>query len=337
MTKELILLAHGDGGRLSREIVETIFLKVLGGNRYLEALDDGALLPKRSGRPVYTTDSYVVKPLFFPGGDIGMLSVFGTCNDLSVMGARPEFLSCAYILEEGLEVETLRRVAASMAEACERAGVKIVTGDTKVVERGKADGLYINTTGIGYLRDGIRLSPARLKSGDRVLVSGPIGDHGIAVLAARERLALSTPVRSDAASIWPLVEKLLVLGGSIKFMRDPTRGGLATVLCELAKSSGHSIEIREDAIPVRDEVRGICEILGFDPLYVANEGKLVLVVSKKGAERALGIIRGHPLGQEASIVGEVKEGPRGLVVLHTRVGGRRLVDMLSGEQLPRIC
>jgi len=336
MTKELILLAHGDGGRLSREIVETLFLKVLG-NRYLEALDDGALLPKRSGRPVYTTDSYVVKPLFFPGGDIGMLSVFGTCNDLSVMGARPEFLSCAYILEEGLEIETLRRVAASMAEACERAGVKIVTGDTKVVERGKADGLYINTTGIGYLRDGIHLSPARLKPGDRVLVSGPIGDHGIAVLAVRERLALSTPVRSDAASIWPLVEKLLDLGGSIKFMRDPTRGGLATVLCELAKSSGHSIEIREDAIPVRDEVRGICEILGFDPLYVANEGKLVLVVSKKGAERALDILCSHPLGQEASIVGEVKEGPRGLVVLHTRAGGRRLVDMLSGEQLPRIC
>jgi hydrogenase expression/formation protein HypE len=336
MKKDLILLAHGEGGRLTRDLVESLFLRHFG-NKYLASLDDGALLPAKKEHIVYTTDSYVVKPLFFPGGDIGMLSVYGTCNDLTVMGAVPKYLSSAFVIEEGMQLKSLEAIVRSMARACAASSVMLVTGDTKVVEKGNADGLFITTGGIGFLDERMKLSPRRLVPGDAVIVSGTIGDHGIAVLTAREELGLTSPVKSDAAPLCLLAKKLVGFGDAIKFMRDPTRGGLATVLCELARSSGLCIEVSEKCIPVRNEVRSICEILGFDPLYVANEGKMLLVVSAKAAEKILRALRGHPLGRKARLIGEVKRGPGGKVVLLTNAGGRRLVDMLSGEQLPRIC
>lgn len=336
MKKGIILLAHGEGGRLTRDLVGSLFLSHFG-NRYLATLDDGALLPAKDGRFVYTTDSYVVKPLFYPGGDIGMLSVYGTCNDLTVMGAVPKYISCAFVIEEGMELSRLEEIVKSMAKACRVSNVRLVTGDTKVVERGKADSIFITTSGLGFLQDGMRLSPGRIAPGDVVIVSGTLGDHGIAVLAAREELGLTSPVKSDAAPLCLLAEKIFRFGGAIRFMRDPTRGGLATVLCEIAHSAGLSIEVREESIPVRKEVQSICEILGFDPLYVANEGKMVLIVSRKEAGKVLEALRAHPLGRRASVVGEVKRSPAGRVVLLTRAGGRRLIEMLSGEQLPRIC
>jgi hydrogenase expression/formation protein HypE len=338
MTSELILLAHGEGGRRSRDLVESLFLEAFR-NPSLEGLDDGAVLPEGEGEGslVFTTDSYVVRPLFFPGGDIGRLAVFGTCNDLAVMGARPAYLSCGFILEEGTEIGTLERIVGSMADACAECGVKIVTGDTKVVERGAADGLFINTSGVGWRPEGIGPGPDRIAPGDRIVVSGTIGDHGIAVLAARERLTLASPVESDVAPLWLLVREILERGEAIRFMRDPTRGGLATALCELASASGRGIEIDEAAIPVRGAVRGICEILGFDPLYVANEGKLLLVCAPGAADGIVETMRRHPLGTDAAVIGGVVEEPPGRVVLRTAAGGRRLVDMLSGEQLPRIC
>ncbi len=336
MNKDMILLAHGEGGRLSRDLIESLFYEAFG-NRYLDGLDDGALLPKGNGRTVYTTDSYVVKPLLFPGGDIGMLSVYGTCNDLAVMGAKPVYLSSGFIIEEGMRIEILRNIVRSMAHACEVCGVRIVTGDTKVVERGNADGLYINTSGIGYLQEGVSLSPKRLQSGDAILVSGFLGDHGIAVLLAREQLAVRSSIESDAAPLWLLTKNLLGFGRAIRFMRDPTRGGLVTSLCELAAASGFSLSIDEEQVPVRDEVRSVCEILGFDPLYIANEGKLLLVASGKSAGKILDTMKAHPLGRNAAIIGEVTDTPPGKVILHTRAGGRRLMDLLSGEQLPRIC
>jgi hydrogenase expression/formation protein HypE len=336
MKQDLVLLAHGEGGRRSRELIESLFLKGFS-NRHLETLDDGAVLPPEEGSIVFTTDAYVVRPLFFPGGDIGRLAIYGTCNDLAVMGARPAWLSCSFILEEGLEIGRLERIVDSMAHACGICGVEIVTGDTKVVERGNADGVYINTTGIGYLREGILLSPSRLEAGDRILVSGSVGDHGIAVLSAREQLHVTSPVVSDVAPLWSLIRDLLDFGPAIRFMRDPTRGGLATALCELARSAALGIEIREADIPVRDTVRSLCEVLGFDPLYIANEGKLLLVAAASRADRILDRMRNHPLGTNAADIGGVVDTSTGKVVMHTTAGGRRLVDMLSGEQLPRIC
>jgi hydrogenase expression/formation protein HypE len=336
MKKNLILLAHGEGGELTRGLIDSLFVKSFE-NRYLARLEDAARMPDSPMRIVFTTDSYVVNPLFFPGGDIGTLSVYGTCNDLAVMGAKPGFLSCAFILEEGLPLDILESVVRSMARAGRVCGVRIVTGDTKVVERGNADGMYITTSGIGYLDERIDVSSSRVKPGDAVLISGFIGDHGIAVLTAREHLDLRSPVESDAAPLWLLTRKLVGFGRSIRFMRDPTRGGVATTLCELARTSGVSVEIREERIPVRDEVKGICDILGFDPLYLANEGKLLLVVSKRSAAEILRVMRAHPLGRNANIIGEVKEQPAGRVIMRTSAGGRRIVSMLSGEQLPRIC
>jgi hydrogenase expression/formation protein HypE len=336
MKRKRILLAHGEGGRLTRDLVEEIFLRSFK-NRYLDRLDDGALLTEKDVKVVFTTDSYVVKPIFFPGGDIGRLSVYGTCNDLAVMGAVPKYISCAFIIEEGFDIETLEKVVTSMSKACKRSGVKLVTGDTKVVEKGNADGLYINTTGIGFMMKDFSVSPTRVSPGDLVLISGTIGDHGIAVLMAREQLGIKSSVRSDAAPLYLLTKKLGTFGRSIKFMRDPTRGGLATALCELAKSSRYSIEVREESIPIREDVRSACDILGFDPLYIANEGKLLLVVSRKIAGKVIDVMRLHSLGRKADVIGEIKSAPTGKVVLHTLAGGRRLVDMLSGEQLPRIC
>ena len=288
-------------------------------------------------RLAFTTDSYVVDPLFFPGGDIGKLAVCGTVNDLAVGGATPLYLTCSAIIEEGLEVETLRQIALSMAEAAAQAGVKIVTGDTKVVDRGACDKLFINTAGIGVIRKGLHLGADKARPGDLVLVNGLLGDHGAAILNARGDMALSAPIESDCAALHGLIEKVLAAAPSLRFIRDATRGGLATVLNEIAEASGVGIEISEAATPIRDEVKGFCEILGLDPLYLANEGKIVCVVPKEQARTALDAMLAHPLGQRAAEVGQVNEERPGRVVMQTHFGGRRIVDMLVGEQLPRIC
>ncbi|HZO97936.1 MAG TPA: hydrogenase expression/formation protein HypE [Gaiellaceae bacterium] len=336
---EVVTLAHGAGGRATAALVDRLFLEELR-NPLLEPLGDAALLAADGlggARLALTTDSYVVKPLSFPGGGIGELAVNGTVNDLAVSGARPLALSAGFVVEEGFPVAELRRVAAAMAAAARAAGVPVAAGDTKVVERGKADGLYLNTAGVGVVAAGVALGPERARPGDRVLVSGTIGDHGVAVLVARGELALEADLASDTAPVLELASALLELGPALRFMRDPTRGGLATTLNELAAQAGLAVRIAEDALPVRREVAGACELLGLDPLYVANEGKLVAVVAPEAAEEALARLRALPLGAEAALVGTVEAEPEGLVVLDTRLGGGRIVDMLVGDPLPRIC
>jgi hydrogenase expression/formation protein HypE len=332
----LITLAHGAGGKATRRLVEELFVPELG-NPLLAPLSDSALLDVDGSRLAFTTDSYVVKPVFFPGGSIGDLAVNGTVNDLAVAGARPIALSAGFVVEEGFPVADLRRVAQDMARAAEAAGVPVATGDTKVVERGKADGVYVTTAGIGVVPPGITLGPERVRPGDRVLLSGTLGDHGMAVLLARGDLKLESELRSDTAAVHELAAALGALGAELRWMRDPTRGGLATALNELAHESGAAVVIDEAHLPVRPEVAGACEILGIDPLYVANEGKLVAVVSSESADEALAALRGHPLGAEAVIVGEVRDDSSGLVLLATALGGSRIVDMLVGDPLPRIC
>jgi hydrogenase expression/formation protein HypE len=353
--EDKILLAHGSGGKLSHELIATIFRPAFS-NPALDALNDAAVLAMstfcgpgtedwglRTGgyRLAFTTDSYVVKPLFFPGGDIGRLAVSGTVNDLAVMGATPLWLAAAFVIEEGLPVATLQRVVASMRATAAEAGVTIVTGDTKVVEKGSADGLFVNTAGVGVVPAGVDISGANARPGDVVIVSGPIGDHGIAVVSQREGLAFQTTIESDVAPLNGLVAVISNLQSQISnhihAMRDPTRGGLATTLNEIARQSGVAIRLEEAAIPVRDGVRAACELLGYDPLYVANEGKLVAVVAPEAAEAVLAAMRQHPLGAEAAVIGTVAAEPAGRVLLHTRIGGTRLVDMLTGEMLPRIC
>jgi hydrogenase expression/formation protein HypE len=292
---------------------------------------------RHGDRLAFTTDSYVVDPLFFPGADIGALAVAGTVNDLAVSGARPMFLSCGMVLEEGLTLETLRRVTASMRRMAERAGVSIVTGDTKVVERGAADKLFINTSGIGVIPAGITISAAAARPGDAVILSGALGEHGVAILIARNQLALDADVESDCRPLHELVAAILRACPSTRCLRDATRGGIATVLNEFASSSGVGIRIRENALPMHETVRGACEILGLDPLYLANEGKLVAVVPGQDADRALAAMRADPAGADAAIIGEVTRDPNGMVVMQTAFGGERIVDMLVGEQLPRIC
>jgi hydrogenase expression/formation protein HypE len=350
---ERVLLGHGSGGRLSAELIQGVFLPAFG-NPVLAALEDQATLEcglriadcgiegNAAGshsalRIAFTTDSFVVRPLFFPGGDIGKLAVHGTVNDLAVGGAIPQFLSAAFILEEGLPLEDLKRIAASMRAACDAAGVRIVTGDTKVVDRGKGDGVFITTTGIGLVPEGRRLSIRNARPGDAVLVSGTLGDHGIAILSVREGLEFETILESDSAALNGLTEAILAACPETRCMRDPTRGGLSSTLNELAAASGVGVELNEAAIPLRHEVRGACEMLGLDPLYVANEGKLVAVVPPEAAGRVLAAMQGHPLGRDAAIIGSVVAGRRGLVTLRSVVGGERVVSMLSGEQLPRIC
>ncbi len=336
---EQITLSHGAGGKSSHDLIEALFLKELR-NPLLEPLGDSALLPADGDarRLAFTTDSFVVRPLFFPGGDIGELAVNGTVNDLAMAGARPLALSAGFIVEEGLPVADLERAVASMGAAARAAGVEVATGDTKVVERGNADGLYINTAGVGVVARGLELSPASVEPGDRVLVSGPVGDHGMAIMVARGELALEVDLESDTAPLYELVVSLLEAAGEgLRWMRDPTRGGLATVLAELALAAELGISIDEEAVPVRPEVNGACEILGIDPLYVANEGKLVAVVAADASEDALKALRAHPLGAEAAIVAEVIPEPPGLVLLETSFGGSRVVDMLAGDPLPRIC
>lgn len=337
-----ITLSHGGGGKAMRDLIDDVFVGAFA-NPALTPLEDQArfslnALASGGDRLAFTTDSYVVDPLFFPGGDIGKLAVNGTVNDLAVSGARPLFLSCGVILEEGFALEDLRRIAASMQQAAQHAGVQIVTGDTKVVHRGAADKLFINTSGIGVIPAGVDIAAHRAQPGDKVLVNGPIGDHGVTILAARDELALDVPIDSDCQSLYGLIAALLAAcPGAVHCLRDATRGGIATVLNEFAQSAGVCINLHEPTIPVREAVRGVAEILGLDPLYFANEGKLVAVVDPAQAEAALTAMRAHPAGQEAAIIGEIGTDPPGSVIMHTGFGGQRIVDMLVGEQLPRIC
>ena len=333
---ERITLSHGAGGKATRDLVAALFLVELA-NDALTPLGDSAVMEHVEGRLALTTDAYVVKPRVFPGGDIGELAVNGTVNDLAVAGARPLWLSAGFVLEEGLPVAELRELARSMAAACRRADVAIVAGDTKVVEHGKADGVYVTTAGVGVLEHDVVLVPERVRPGDRVLLSGTLADHGMAVMIARGDLRLEGDVRSDTAPIHELTASLLALGESIRWMRDPTRGGLATALNELASQSGRAVRLREDALPVDPAVFAACEILGIDPLYVANEGKLVAVVAPDTAGRALELLRAHPLGARAAEIGVVEDEPEGLVLLDTALGGSRIVDVLVGDPLPRIC
>jgi hydrogenase expression/formation protein HypE len=315
--------------------VEGLFLEELG-NDALAVLGDSAIVAGAE-RLAVTTDSYVVRPLFFPGGDIGGLAVNGTVNDLAVAGATPRWLTAGFVLEEGLPVDDLRRVVASMAAAARRAGVAVVAGDTKVVERGRADGLYVTTAGVGAVASLVDLAPGRVRPGDLVLLSGPVGDHGMAVMLARGDLGLEVDIASDTAPVHELTASLLELGNCLRWMRDPTRGGLATALNELAGSAGVGLRLREDAILVRDPVRAACEVLGIDPLFVANEGKLVAVVAPEAAELALAALRAQPIGADAAVIGIVEADSERLVVLDTAFGGARIVDMLVGDPLPRIC
>jgi hydrogenase expression/formation protein HypE len=331
-----ILLAHGGGGKLSQQILERIFLPLFQ-NTMLERRHDGAVLDPTSRRLAFTTDSYVVRPLFFPGGDIGSLAVNGTVNDLAMCGARPLYLSAGFILEEGLPIETLWRVAQSMKESACKASVQIVTGDTKVVDHGKGDGIFINTSGIGILEHDAAIQPSSVASGDLLVLSGDIGRHGIAVMAARESLGFESAIESDCAALSGLVLTLLDAGIEVHCMRDLTRGGLASALVEIAEAAHLHIEIEEKAIPVCREVRAACEILGFDPLYVANEGRFVSFIAPRDAERALALMRSHPLGKEACLIGRITEAPDGMVTMKSMIGATRIVEMISGEQLPRIC
>ena len=339
--RDQIQMGHGSGGKMSAELIQSLFLPGLG-SCGPAALEDQAVFgvggDGDSGqRMALTTDSFVVRPLFFPGGDIGRLAVHGTVNDLAVGGAVPLFLSAAFILEEGLPMETLSRIVASMRAACDESGVALVTGDTKVVDRGKGDQVYITTSGVGAVPAGINLSIGAARPGDQVLVSGTIGDHGIAIMSVREGLEFETVLESDTASLADLTRTMLDACPEIRCMRDPTRGGLSSALNELAAASGVGVRLREAAIPVRDEVRAACEMLGLDPLYVANEGKLIAVAPPEQAERLLERMRQSPRGRDAAIIGEVVDEHPGLVVQQSLIGGERVVSMLAGEQLPRIC
>ncbi len=333
-----VLLAHGSGGMLSHELIRDVFVRNFD-NPHLATMGDSAVLGELpAGRLALTTDSYVVHPIFFPGGDIGELAVCGTVNDLAVMGARPLYLTAGFILEEGLPMDELERVVASMAATAREAGVQIVTGDTKVVDRGAADGLFINTAGVGVVPPGIDLGPHRLQPGDALLVNGTMGDHGMAVMMKREGLNFGSSLKSDTAPLNGLIGSLLVgYSDAVHCMRDATRGGLATVLNEWAESADVGIEVTESRIPVREEVRAACEFLGLDPLYAANEGKVVIAVEGSSADAALDVLKQHPLGQEAAIVGRVTDTHRGRVTLETPYGARRVIQMLTGAQLPRIC
>ena len=333
---DIVQLAHGGGGKMTARLIETLFAPAFR-NPHLEPLGDGAVIPVGAERLAFTTDTFVVKPIFFPGGDIGSLAVHGTVNDLAMCGAEPLFLSAGYVLEEGFPMRELERVVASMAEACARVNAPLVTGDTKVVDRGKGDGIYVNTSGVGRVRDGVRVGPDRAVVGDAVIVSGPVGDHGIAVMAAREGIDFETALVSDSAPVVAPVRALLDAVPGTHVLRDPTRGGLATALCEIALSSNVGIRIEEAEIPVRDEVRGACELLGFDPLYIANEGKVVAVVAPDDADRVLARMKQNPYGKGAVIIGEVASEHPGRVVMKTRLGSSRIVDMPVGELLPRIC
>lgn len=329
-----ILLGHGSGGKMMHQLIREYFVPEF----ELKSLNDSAVLEEiNRGKIAFTTDSYVVSPIFFPGGDIGKLAVYGTVNDLSMVGARPLYITTGLILEEGFPLEYLKRILSSVASAAEKSGVKIVAGDTKVVDKGKADGIFINTSGVGIVENGIDISPIRVMSGDKVILSGPIGNHGISIIAERNGISFNPPVLSDTAPLNGLVSEMLKTTKGIHAMRDPTRGGLASALKEIAIDSGYCIVVEEESIPVPAGVRGACELLGFDPLYVANEGVLVAIVKPDVAESLVNTIKKHPLGKEAQLIGYVQETPAKMVLMKTSVGGTRIVEMLSGDQLPRIC
>ena len=330
MRRDRILLAHGGGGSLTRELIEELFLAKFK-NPFLQPLDDGAVLDGHA----FTTDSYVVSPYVFPGGDIGKLAVCGTVNDLAVMGAQPLWLSLGLILEEGLLVADLQRIVESIRATAAEVGVQIVTGDTKVVERGKCDGLYINTAGIGRVL--AHVGAANVKPGDVVILSGALGEHGVAVMSQRPGIAFQTSVVSDCAALWPLVKAILDTKVELHAMRDPTRGGLAAAVCDIARASNVAIRLKESAMPVSREVHGACELLGLDSLTIANEGKLLVFCRRADAEKVLAAMKGHSLGTNAVVIGEVHEKPKGMVLLQTTIGGERIVDMPTGEDLPRIC
>jgi len=329
-----ILLGHGSGGKMMHQLIREYFVPEF----ELKSLNDSAVLEEiNHGKIAFTTDSYVVSPIFFPGGDIGKLAVYGTVNDLSMVGANPLYITTGLILEEGFPLEDLKRILSSVASAAEKSGVKIVAGDTKVVDKGKADGIFINTSGIGIVENGVDISPIRVMSGDKVILSGPIGNHGISIIAERNGISFNPPVLSDTAPLNGLVSEMLKTTKEIHAMRDPTRGGLASALKEIAIDSGYCIVVEEESIPVPAGVRGACELLGFDPLYVANEGVLVAIVKPDVAESLVNTIKKHPLGKEARLIGYVQETPAKMVLMKTSIGGTRIVEMLSGDQLPRIC
>jgi len=331
-----IVLGHGSGGKLTHELIRNLILPAFR-NPILEGQHDGAVLSINGGRIAFSADSYVVNPIFFPGGTIGDLAVNGTVNDLAMCGAQPEYLSASLIIEEGLPIDDLWRILCSMRDAANTAGVTLVTGDTKVIDRGKGDKIFINTSGVGVVPAGIHIDPALARPGDVIIVSGTIASHGMAIMSVREGLEFETPIESDTVALNGLVQKILAASDEIRVLRDPTRGGVASALNEIAEKSNVGIIIQESAIPVRSDVHGACEILGFDPLYVANEGKLLAFVPQQDAERELTAMRAHPLGSESAIIGTVVADHPRIVVMTTRIGGTRVVDMLSGEQLPRIC
>jgi hydrogenase expression/formation protein HypE len=335
---ERILLGHGSGGRKTHELIKDLFFKSFG-NPILNKSTDAAILEGINGSLAFSTDSYVIDPIFFEGGDIGKLSVCGTVNDLSVVGAVPSYISLSFIIEEGFPLSDLELIVGSIKKEAGFALVQIVTGDTKVVNKGKCDKIFINTTGIGMLPPGLEhiSEGIMMEPGDKIIVSGSMGDHGMAIMAARESLNFHSSLQSDCASLCHMIQKALKASDGIKFMRDPTRGGLSTVLCEMVEGRGFGIKIKETAIPVKEEVRGLCELLGFDPLYVANEGKAVIVVNAGDAAKTLDALKSDIFGQDAAIIGEIVADHPGKVVLETEIGGHRIVDMLSGEQLPRIC
>jgi hydrogenase expression/formation protein HypE len=332
----VVQMAHGGGGRKMAQLIERLFVPAYRSDA-LAQLGDGAVLTVGRERLAFTTDTFVVQPPFFPGGDIGSLAIHGTANDLAMCGAEPLGFSVGLVLEEGFAMADLRRIVASLAAASVQVGAPVITGDTKVVDRGKGDGIYVNTSGIGRVRDGVAVGPARAAPGDVILVSGPVGDHGIAVMAARHGIELRTQLRSDSAPVLPLVRALLDSVPETKTLRDPTRGGLATALCEIAAAAGVGMCIDEASVPVRAEVRGACELLGFDPLYVACEGRFLAIVPAESAERALAAVRALPDGAQAACIGEVTQASAGRVLLRTSIGSHRRLERLSGEQLPRIC
>jgi hydrogenase expression/formation protein HypE len=331
-----IVLAHGSGGKLSHQLIDKMILPQFR-NELLEPLHDGAVFSLNGERVAFSTDSFVVSPIFFPGGDIGKLAVHGTVNDLAMCGARPVYLSAGFILEEGLPMEDFWRVVRSMHAAADGAGVQLVTGDTKVVDRGKADKIFINTSGIGAVPNEVNIHPARATAGDKIIISGPIAVHGIAIMSVREGLEFETEVASDTAPLHELVAAMVAAKIDIHVLRDPTRGGVTSALTEIAQTAKVGMLLNESSIPISEEVKGACEILGLDPLYVANEGKLLAIVATEDADRVLQVLRSHSLGRDAAVIGEVVNEHAGLVMMRTRVGGTRVVDMLSGEQLPRIC
>lgn len=336
MHHDQIVLGHGSGGKLSAELLESVFLPAFS-NPTLDKLDDQAVLQINGSRLAFTTDSFVVTPIFFPGGDIGRLAINGTVNDLAMSGARPRYLAAAFILEEGLSMDELRRIVASMSECAKAAGVQLVTGDTKVVNRGKGDKVFISTTGIGLVERPVNISADRAQPGDKIILSGYIGDHGMAILSQRENLEFEGVIESDCAPLHTLVSDMLDVCAHVRCLRDPTRGGVATVLNEIAVRSKVGMHLSETAIPIRETVRGACEILGLDPMYVANEGKLVAIVPPESADAIVDRMRENPHGHDACIIGEVVSDHSGMVLMSTGIGGTRVVDTLFGEQLPRIC